>query len=108
LKQRILRSRVILGGRKFVRRCWWRLKKYNKLYKKNPSVVLRKKIVIYRRRYQRISKVYKSVKTWRSQHSRTVTRHVSFGKRVYRRVQIIRRRIQRTQKVFKRVKNPSP
>jgi hypothetical protein len=47
------------------------------------------------------------VRVYRTKVVRRITRRVSFGKRIYRRILVIRRRIQRTQKVFKKVKNPS-
>jgi len=108
LRQRIIRYRTILRGRRYVRRCGYRLRRYRRIYKKKPTPVIRRKILICRGRYRRVRRVYRRVRRLRRGVVKTRTYRVRFGRRVYRRIRIIRRRIYRTRRIYRRVKNPTP
>jgi len=107
LRQRIIRYRTILRGRTYVRRCGYRLRRYRRIYKKRPTPVLKKKILICRGRYRRVRKIYRRVRVIRKRIVTRRTYRVRFGTRVYRRIRIIRRRIYRTRRIYRRVKNPT-
>lgn len=52
LRNKVIRAKVILKGKKYVRTQKKRLTKYRKLYKKKPTAVLKKKIFICGRRWR--------------------------------------------------------
>ena len=107
MRLRILRSRIMIGGWKYVQRIQWRIRKYVRIYKTKQTDVIRQRIVYLRREYRDAKRIWGQIRSSRRRSTVRRTTKVQMGRRMYRRVVIIRRRIQRTRRVFKRVKNPS-
>jgi hypothetical protein len=100
IRDKIIRIRVIKGGRGYIRRCNRRILRYQRLYKAKPSAILKRKIQIGTRRYYRAKKFYmtNSVKQERNRVFKKVIvkKRVNPSRTVYRPRRPIRRIIRRT------------
>ena len=107
LRLRILRSRVIIGGRAFVQSINHKIKKYVKIYKKKQYDAIKKRIIFLRREFRNAKRIWSKVRIERRKWTFKETIYVPFGRRMYRRIIVIKRRLDRTKRVFKKVKNPT-
>lgn len=107
IREKIIRIRVLKGGRRYIKNCNKRITKYQNEYKKNKSAVNKRKLEICIRRYYKAKKIYmkRSIKQERNRFFKKV-----IVKKIYTpgedRLKIIYRDAPKTKTVIPAVKKP--